>query len=142
MSSMFDSKVYDRRNHTPWSVMSLVSFISDAIMHYISGEAHDPLDAEVVLRCRYRHDVASRKWWTLEWKDCEGTRREVSSQHYDLLLWRAAQAEKDAERRHEGLTPVFAPDMILEAINAKTEETRMEVLKRMAKHFDVRLADS
>lgn len=140
MSKMFDSKVYDRRHHTPWAVVSLTRFIEHAIWQLRGDD--DPLDHEVVLRCRHRPDVASRKWYTLEWTDAEGNRAEVSSQRYDLLLWRACQREADAKQRAEGVEPAFVPDLILAAINAEDEASRLEMLMDMAKRFDVALEDS
>jgi hypothetical protein len=139
MGSLFDSRVYDRRNHTPWSNVSLTSFIGDVVMNFGIGD--NRCDAEVVLKCIYRHDVASRMWWTLSWLDAGGERRQVSAQRYDLLLWRAAEVELREQKKQEFVKPEYIGDMVLEAICAKSEEKRMEVLKKMAKQFGVRLEE-
>ena len=139
MGSLFDSMVYDRRKHTPWANMSLVSFVSDVVTNF--GIGGNRCDAEVVLKCKYRHDVASRMWWTLTWLDAGGDRRCVSAQRYDLLLWRAAEVELRERKKKEGKKPEYIDDMVLEAICAETEEKRMEVLRKMARQFDVSLEE-
>lgn len=139
MGSLFDARVYDRRNHTPWSIVSLTSFIGDVVMNF--GLGGNRCDAEVVLKCKYRHDVASRLWWTLSWLSAGGERRQVSAQRYDLLLWRAAEVELRDRKRKEGVKPEYISDLVLQAIQAGSEEKRMGVLKKMAKQFDVSLEE-
>jgi len=82
VSSLFDSRVYQRRNETPWAVMSLSAFMKE--MAY-SGK--------VSFSCVYRPSVASRQWYTIEWTDENGDRRIAEAQEWDLCLWRAAQTE-------------------------------------------------
>jgi len=89
MSSLFDTEVYQRRNHTPWASMNFLSFVRDMAWH---GTA-DPVKNGVVFRTYYRHDVSSRMWYELEWTGEDGERHSTSSQDFGLLLWRAAEIE-------------------------------------------------
>lgn len=139
MGSLFDSRVYDRRNYTPWASVSLTSFIGEVVTNFGTGD--NRCDAEVVLKCIYRHDIASRLWWTLTWLDAGGERVQVSAQRYDLLLWRATEVELRERKKQEGKKPEYIADMVLEAICAENEEKRMAVLKKMAKQFDVNLEE-
>lgn len=45
-----------------------------------------------ILTVAYRHSVASRFWYGLEFTDEAGTRRTVTAQELDLLTWRAEVA--------------------------------------------------
>ncbi len=90
MGSLFDSKVYQRRNETPWAVMNLAAFIKDMA---INGQS------SVTLTCCYRPDVASRFWYTIEWTDDNGEKHSASAQELDLCLWRAAEIELQARRK-------------------------------------------
>jgi hypothetical protein len=67
----------------------------------------DPQNHAVILRATYRGDVASRMWFELEWTGEDEERHSVQSQEFDLLLWRAAQAElqarQDAEYRRRDI---------------------------------------
>lgn len=84
MSSLFDSKVYQRRNATPWAVVSLPAFLKDMAL---TGQA------PVTVTCQYRPDAASRFWYTVEWTDEEGHTHRAEAQELDLALWRAAEIE-------------------------------------------------
>ena len=97
MGSTFDLRVCFRRDHTPWALVSLTRFIRDAVWSVPHGEKAS--DHQVVLSACYRPDVATRIWYTLEWTSVDGERRCVSSQHFDLLLWRAAEVEMDVRER-------------------------------------------
>ncbi len=94
MSSAFDTDVSQRRNHTPWSIMSLTAFMRDMAVSTIDFE-------KVTLTCHYRHSVASRYWWTIQWTDEQGEKHEASAQELDLCLWRAAEMELKARARAE-----------------------------------------
>ena len=61
--------------------------------------ADDALNNAVALKVHYRHDVASRCWWSLQWTGADGERHEVEAQHLDKLLWRAAEIESQAEAK-------------------------------------------
>lgn len=91
MGSLFDGKVYQRRNQTPWATMSLAAFIKDVAIN----------QSPVTLTCCYRPDVASRFWYTIEWTDSHGEKHSASSQELDLCLWRAAEIELQARNREE-----------------------------------------
>ena len=94
MTSMFDSNVRDRRNHTPWATISLTGFMRDVAVNTINFE-------KVTLTCQWRHSVASRYWWTLQWVDAQGEKHEASAQELDHCLWRAAEMELRARKRQE-----------------------------------------
>ena len=100
MTSMFDSNVRDRRDHTEWAVMSLTAFMKDMALtggSQMAGQVTYP----VTLTCHYRHSVASRFWWTIQWTDEQGEKHEASAQELDLCLWRAAEMEIRARKRQE-----------------------------------------
>src|SRR5712671_3005982 len=95
MSSWFDTLVQRRRSHTPWAIVSVTAFMKEMAYHtpeQIEGHAPhrftnalslDPTrcfrcdaaidrpwhveDTAVALRVKYRHDVATRLWWRLDW---------------------------------------------------------------------------
>lgn len=90
---LFDSKVYQRRNETPWAIMSLPAFMKEMA---INGQA------EVSFSCKYRPSVASRFWYTITWTDEQGTQHSASSQEWDLCLWRAAEIEIQTRRSIDG----------------------------------------
>lgn len=97
MSSLFDSRVYQRRNETPWAVVSLSAFMREMMFQ-----------GKVTFSCGHRPSVASRQWYTIEWTDENGDRRIAEAQEWDLCLWRAAQIElqvreqqKTAEQKEE-----------------------------------------
>lgn len=93
VSSLFDTEVRERRLHTPWAKMGLVHFMKEMALNVPYGDDVNVFDHEVVLKVHYRHAVASRFWWSLEWTGEDGERHLVDSQEFDLLLWRAAEAE-------------------------------------------------
>lgn len=97
MGSLFDTEVYQRRNHTPWANVSFRGFVRDMIWH----GSDDPMNNQVILTAHYRPDVSSRAWYNLEWTGEDGERHSASSQDFDLLLWRAAEIEIKARERYE-----------------------------------------
>ena len=96
MSSLFDTEVYLRRNHTPWASVNFLHFVKDMVFNASS----DDLNA-VVFRAGYRHDVASRVWFELSWTGKDGERYTVEAQDFGLLLWRAAEIEMKAREKHD-----------------------------------------
>jgi hypothetical protein len=58
-----------------------------------------PNENAVILHAQYRHDVSSRVWYELQWTGCDGERYNVSSQDFELLMWRAAQVESENDRK-------------------------------------------
>ncbi len=102
MTSEFDTRVRARRNHTPWSRMSLVQFLKDAAWNGADG-AGEGGSLEAFVSVKYRPDVASRMWWTIRWTGEDKQQREASAQELDLALWRAAEMEEGAraERRRK-----------------------------------------
>jgi len=97
MSSLFDTEVYLRRNHTPWASVNFLHFVKDMVWNG-SG---DPLENEVVFRARYRHDVSSRVWFELTWSGEDGERHTAEAQDFGLLLWRASEIEMKAREKHD-----------------------------------------
>jgi hypothetical protein len=100
MGSWFDTRVRNRREHTPFASIGLLSFIRRVI-------GNKPYDAPayehtVVLTVASRPDVASRLWYEIEWTGPDGKRLQASSQEFDLLMWRAAETELTAEQKEEG----------------------------------------
>ena len=100
MTSMFDSNVRDRRDHTEWAVMSLTAFMKDMALSG-NSQTEERATCPVTLTCHYRHSVASRFWWTVTWTDEQGEKHEASAQELDLCLWRAAEMEIRARKRQE-----------------------------------------
>ena len=100
MSSMFDSQVRDRRDHTPWARVDVQRFM----IHAGWNGTDNPLEQGAVLSVHYRPSVASRMWWRLEWTGEDGQRHNVEAQELELLLWRAAEAEMQARARREQQT--------------------------------------
>lgn len=97
MGSLFDSNVYQRRNVTPWARVNVESFMRDAALN--GGWEGEPFKRDSVLTCRYRHDVATRLWWSLVWCGEDGKQHEVSASDLDLLMWRAAEVEMTNRER-------------------------------------------
>lgn len=97
MSSIFDSEVYQRRNHTPWTQISLHDFIKEMLYNDYDAEANQ--DTGVILECKYNSRMDTRKMWTLTWTGEDGKRHSVWSKHYYLVLWRAAQMELNTRQR-------------------------------------------
>lgn len=95
MTSMFDTRVRERREATPWARVDVKAFMQEMALE----GGLNPDAPEVTLTCRYRPDVASRLWWTLEWTGEDGQRHTAGSQDFRLLLWRAAEAEMQARAR-------------------------------------------
>jgi len=88
MTSLFESLVRARRENAPWARISLVAFMTEMIMN----EAVEGV-SEVTLSVQYRHEVASRRWWTISWVGEDGKRHEESAQELDLCMWRAVERE-------------------------------------------------
>ncbi len=61
MGSLFDTRVRNRRNHTPWATIALLRFIREMVLNATG----DPQNHAVILRATYRGDVASRMWFEL-----------------------------------------------------------------------------
>jgi hypothetical protein len=100
MTSLFDSNVRDRRNHTEWAFMSLTAFMKDMALSG-GSQTDERTNCPVILTCQYRHSVASSFWWTIEWTDEQGIQHRAESQELDLCLWRAAEIELQARQRQE-----------------------------------------
>jgi len=93
MSSLFDTEVSQRRNHTPWASMNFLAFVRDIVWN----GSDEPLKNEVIFKARYRPDVSSRTWFELEWTGEDGERHSAEAQDFGLLLWRAAEIEMKAK---------------------------------------------
>lgn len=127
MGSWFDSKVYERRRRNPWMTPGLISFAKDVLMNEggrrFLGNEETP-DQGVTLTIINRPDVASRFWYTLEWSAASGQRRSVSSQEYNLLMWRAAVTEQDARDEAEGKDGEFVLSRLGQRNEGDHEYTR------------------
>ena len=95
MGSMFDTNVRERREHTPWATISLTRFFREMVWNEVDA----PDENAVQLTVRYRHSVASRMWFRLEWTGEDGERRAAEAQEFELVLWRAAEIEMHARER-------------------------------------------
>lgn len=98
MTSLFDTLVRRRREHTPWARMSVSAFLQAAAWNGASSK-RDEASKPATLTVVYRGDVASRLWYTLEWAGEDGERHQASAQELDLVLWRAAEMELAARER-------------------------------------------
>lgn len=94
MSSMFDTLVRERREHTPWAKVNAFQFMKEMALNVPSNNSVWEHAAE--LKVIYRPSVASRFWWTLTWSSVDGERKSVDAQELDLCLWRAAEVETEA----------------------------------------------
>src|SRR5260370_5096376 len=90
MGSLFESRVRERQQATPWASVSVQRFLMDVIAY---GEG--PAKLSVIPRS----EVASRLWWTLEWTSADGQARKVEAQTCEKLLWGAAEVEMQARTR-------------------------------------------
>jgi hypothetical protein len=100
MSTIFDSEVYAMRKGAPCAYVSAPLVMASIL----------DLDCEckeITLSVCYRHDVASRRWWTLSYT-YRGQSHSVSAQEPQLCLWRAVQMLKNHQRTEdlEWKTPV------------------------------------
>ena len=95
MSSMFDTNVRNRREHTPWATISLTKFFREMVWN----GADAPTENAVQLSVQDRHSVASRMWFRLEWTGEDGQRHSAEAQEFELVLWRAAEIEIRARER-------------------------------------------
>ncbi len=96
MSSEFDTRVYQRENHTPWAMVSLARFMKDMALN---GKA--PGKEPVVFSMVYRPDVASRFWFHIEWTGKDGERHEAEAQSFEKMLWRAAEREMQSQQEQK-----------------------------------------
>ena len=99
MTSMFESEVYQRERHTPYTRIDLIRFMKAMAMDDTLHEKQLP--ATVGLNVVYRKDVASRFWWTISWIGPDGERHEQEGQHLDKCLWRAVTAQVKLEERQK-----------------------------------------
>ncbi len=99
MTSLFDSAVRSRREHTPWARISLLAFMQE--MAWNKPPDANAWEHEIVLKCHLRPAVDTRLWWTLEWTGADGERHSVDSKEFDLLLWRAAEMESRIQEKVE-----------------------------------------
>lgn len=129
MGSWFDSKVYERRKRSPWMTPSLLGFAKDVLLSYWPDKQED--ERPVVLTIANRPDVASRFWYTLEWTAEDGSHRAVSSQEYDLLMWRAAVTEQDVREERAAKEGVF----VVSGLGRRGDDDDMlEYSKRIKAH--------
>ena len=102
MTSMFDSNVRARREHTPWARVSLRAFLRDVVFNTTDDATPEECEEHAVqLSVRYRPSVSSRLWWVLSWRAADGQWHTVQSQDFDLLLWRAAEVELACDQVEE-----------------------------------------
>lgn len=103
MSSLFESQVRSRRNHTPWARMSLLTFAKEMALN-CGCSCKDKTKGEHGFRLdvAYRPSVASGFWFTVSWCGLEGDRIMAESMELDLALWRAAEIQLEAQRREAG----------------------------------------
>lgn len=97
MSSLFDTLVRNRRNHTKWARMSARAFMEEMVWNGAAKKIGDqavPVSVSVV----YRPDVASRMWFTVTWPSENGDVLEASAQELELALWRAAEMEASRQK--------------------------------------------
>ena len=93
MSSMFDSAVYQLQKSAPFTAPRIAEFMATIA-------SDDMGNGEVKFACHYRHSVASRVWWTMEWQQ-NGHTYSVSAQRWELCLWRAIHRYKLSVREAE-----------------------------------------
>ena len=101
MTTLFDSDVRIRRNHTPWATMRVQAFMKEMAYNIFQGDKRDAIENRVILECHYRHQVASSFWWTITWTGEDGQRHSAEAQELDLCLWRAAEIEMRIRRKIE-----------------------------------------
>ncbi len=89
MSTLFESRVRERQQATPWVRIAAGLLLADLAT---TGEA------AVQLTVIPRHEVASGLWWTLAWVSADGKQQTVHAQTFDTLLWRTAEVEVQARQ--------------------------------------------
>lgn len=99
MSSLYDTDVRNRREHTPWANVNAFRFMREMALNV--DDTKPRYEQAAVLSVHSRPDVASRFWWTMEWTGTDGERHSVSAQDLDLCLWRAAESETRIMERLE-----------------------------------------
>jgi len=99
MTTLFDSDVRLRRTHTPWARISISAFMKEMALNVPYDTNY--WEHQAILKVHYRHSVASRFWWSLEWTGEDGERHSVDSQELDLLFWRAAEMEMRIRKKIE-----------------------------------------
>lgn len=99
MTSMFESEVYENERRFPWAHISATHFMRDMALDACVAlpEAGHQIERDIRLSVVYRHDVASRFWWTISWLGENGVRLEESGQELSKCLWRAATRQKNLE---------------------------------------------
>jgi hypothetical protein len=85
MSSEFDLRVRERREHTPWAVVSIERLMREMLWGARQGKMN------VTLSCEYRADVDTRTWWTLRWNNVQDAPCFAAAKSLELCLWRAAE---------------------------------------------------
>lgn len=113
MSSMFDTNVYNRRQHTPWAAVNFMAFAKEMTENGAAADAklaeqegislrnYHSAKNDFVLIVQPRPDVSSRFWFIAKWTGEDGRRHQVEAQYFDLCMWRAAQVELDIQKRLE-----------------------------------------
>jgi len=96
---MFESEVYQRETHTPFTRIDLIGFMKTMALDGSNFEKQQ--NHEVTLSVVYRKSVATRFWWTLSWIGADGERHEQSGQELQKCLWRAvtSQVKQEAEAK-------------------------------------------
>ena len=99
MSTCFESNVYFMEQSAPFAGPKAIAFMNEQARY--GGHA--------TLKVRYRSDVASRLWFTLEWREHPDAKlNAVCGQTAEKTFWRAIQVHKDNQREnfaarvHEG----------------------------------------
>ena len=108
MSSIFDSKVYARRQRNQFLSPSILAFMDTMSLNTQTKEHGQKLDEEndypeITLTLSHRPNVSSRKWWLLKWVDQDGDIHCVEGQDLNLLGWRAVQRhEYGSDKKSRG----------------------------------------
>lgn len=137
MGSWFDSLVYHRRNQTPWASVGFLRFVKEMLWNeplessIDKGAREIHYESRVVFTATNRPDVASRVWYELEFTAYDGKRKSVSSQDFDLLMWRAAQVEIEARERDERAEKPEKHSLVTRIL-AIAESGDLEQLKELA----------
>lgn len=99
MSSLFESRVRERRHHTPWTELNVDEMLADLTLN-------NPSQAPATLTCEYRHSVSTRFWWTLDWTGADGQAYRADAQTLQVCLWRAAEREVSIRARLHMLSQI------------------------------------
>ena len=88
-----DEQIRKRRAFLPWGIINLPRFIQDVIGSAIAKGLKPMGEVYLELKILARPDIDSGFVYELSWLSADGTQQSVRAANWELLLFRAAEAE-------------------------------------------------